>query len=60
MTYDYNPGENVLEHLRKLGTETHFAKLTHIFYLLKKLGDIIIRSIPSHVLCVTKTEYSAL
>ena len=43
MTYDYNPGENVLGHLRKLGTKTHFAKLTDIFYLLKKLGDIVIR-----------------
>ena len=28
--YMYNPGQNILEHLRKLGTKTHFAKLTHI------------------------------
>ena len=31
----YNPGQNVLEHLRKLGTKTHFAKLTHFIPLEK-------------------------
>ena len=31
----YNPGQNVLEHLRKLGTKTHFAKLAHILPLKK-------------------------
>ena len=40
MTYDYNPGQNVLGHLRKLGTKTHFAKLTHILPL-KKAWDIV-------------------
>ena len=40
----YNPGQNVLgQLLRKLGTKTHFAKLTHILNLLKKLGDVVIR-----------------
>ena len=34
----YNPGQNILEHLRKLGTKTHFAKLTHILPLKKALG----------------------
>ena len=38
----YNPGQNVLGHLRKLGTKTHFAKLTHILPL-KKLWDVVIR-----------------
>ena len=33
---------NVLGHLRKLGTKTHLAKLTHILPL-KKLGDVVIR-----------------
>ena len=31
----YNPGQNVLGHLRKLGTKTHFAKLTRILPLKK-------------------------
>ena len=35
---DYNPGQNVLGHLRKLGTKTHFAKLTHILPLKKAMG----------------------
>ena len=34
----YNPGQNVLEHLRKLGTKTHFAKLTHFIPLEKAWG----------------------
>ena len=34
----YNPGQNVLGHLRKLGTKTHFAKLTHILPLKKAWG----------------------
>ena len=38
----YNPGQNVLGHLRKLGTKTHFAKLTHILPL-KKAWDAVIR-----------------
>ena len=59
----YNPGRNVLGLLRKLGTKTHFAELI-IFYLLKKLGDVVIRgyfcyylktpSIGKRVLNVTK------
>ena len=36
--YLYNPGQNVLGHLRKLGTKTHFAKLTHILPLKKAWG----------------------
>ena len=34
----YNPGQNVLGHLRKIGTNTHFAKLTHILPLKKSWG----------------------
>ena len=34
----YNPGQNVLGHLRKLGTMTHFAKLTHNLHLKKAWG----------------------
>ena len=37
-TKTYNPGQNVLGHLRKLGTKTHFAKLTHILPLKKAWG----------------------
>ena len=38
--YDtYSPGQNVLGHLRKLGTQTHFfTKLTHILPLKKAWG----------------------
>ena len=35
---NYNPGQNVLGHLRKLGTKTHFAKLTHILPFKKSWG----------------------
>ena len=36
---NYNPGQNVLGHLSgKLGTKTHFAKLTHILPLKKAWG----------------------
>ena len=38
----YNPGQNVLGHLRKLDKKTHFAKLTHNLPL-KKAGDVVIR-----------------
>ena len=54
----YNPGQNILEHLRKLGTKTHFAKLTHILPLKKTLGCCYKRlfllspSPPSSVDCV--------
>ena len=34
----YNPGQNVLGNLRKLGTKTHFVKLTHILPLKKAWG----------------------
>ena len=34
-TKTYNPGQNVLGHLRKLGTKTYFAKLTRILALKK-------------------------
>ena len=34
----YKPGQNVLGHLRKLGTKTHFAKLSHILPLKKAWG----------------------
>ena len=37
-----NLGQNILGHLWKLGTKTHFAKLTHILPL-NKLGDVVIR-----------------
>ena len=37
-SWNYNPGQNVLGHLRKLGTKTHFAKLTHILPLKKAWG----------------------
>ena len=33
-----NPGQNVLGHLRKLGTKTHLAKLTHIIPLKNAWG----------------------
>ena len=33
--FSYNPGQNVLGHLRKLGAKTHFAKLTRILPLKK-------------------------
>ena len=54
----YNPGQDILEHLRKLGTKTHFAKLTHILPLKKTLGCCYKRlfllspSPPSSVDCV--------
>ena len=64
MTYDYNPGQNVLGHLRKLGTKTHFAKLTHILPLKKAWGYcykglfLLSPSPPSSVYCVElKLEY---
>ena len=55
----YNLGQNILGHLWKSGTKTHFAKLTHILPL-KKLGDVVIYkglfllspSPPSSVDCV--------
>ena len=34
----YNPGQNVLGHLGKLGTKTHFAKLTRILPLEEAWG----------------------
>ena len=62
-----NPGQNFLGHLRKFGSKMHFAKLLNllIFYLLKKLGDVVIRGYfccpplpPSNVDCVElKLEY---
>ena len=54
----YNPGQNVLGHLRKLGKKTHFAKLTHILPLKKALGCcykglfLLSPSPPSSVDCV--------
>ena len=33
-----NPGQNILGHLRKLGTKRHFAKLTHFLPLKKAWG----------------------
>ena len=56
--YMYNPGQNILEHLRNLGSKTHFAKLTHILPLKKALGCCYKRlfllspSPPSSVDCV--------
>ena len=35
---NYNPGQNVFGHLRKLGTKTHFAKLTRVVPLKKAWG----------------------
>ena len=61
---DYNPGQNVLGHLRKLGTKTHFAKLTHILPLENAWGCcykglfLLSPSPPSSVDCVElKLEY---
>ena len=34
----YNPSQNILGHLTKLGTKTHFAELTHIIPLKKSWG----------------------
>ena len=34
----YKPGQNILGHLRKLGTKIHFVKLTHILPLKKAWG----------------------
>ena len=54
----YNPGQNVLGHLRKLDKKTHFAKLTHILPLKKALGCcykglfLLSPSPPSSVDCV--------
>ena len=54
----YNPGQNVLGHLRKLGTKTHFAKLTRILPLKKawrccyKGLFVLSPSPPSSVDCV--------
>ena len=31
----YNPGQNILGHLRKLGTKMHYCKLTHFLPLIK-------------------------
>ena len=60
----YNPGQNVLGNLRKLGTETHFVKLTHILPLKKARGCcykglfLLSPSPPSGVYCVElKLEY---
>ena len=60
----YNPGQNVLGHLRKLGTKMHFAKLTHILPLKKAWGCcykglfLLSPSPPSSVDCVElKLEY---
>ena len=39
---NYNTGQNVLGHLRKLCTKMHFTKLTHILPL-KKAWDVVIR-----------------
>ena len=61
---NYNPGQNVLGHLRKLGTKTHFANLTHILPLKKAWGCcykglfLLPPSPPSIVDCVElKLEY---
>ena len=54
----YNPGQNVLGHLGKLGTKTHFAKLTRILPLKKawrccyKGLFVLSPSPPSSVDCV--------
>ena len=61
----YNPGQNILGHLRKLGTKTHFAKLTYILPLKKAWGwccnkglFLLSPSPPSSVDCVElKLEY---
>ena len=60
----YNPGQNVLGHLTKLGTKTHFAKLTHILPLKTAWGwcykglFLLSPSPPSSVDCVElKLEY---
>ena len=63
--YDtYSPGQNVLGHLRKLGTQTHFANLTHILPLKNAWGCcykglfLLSPSPPSSVDCVElKLEY---
>ena len=64
MSTYYNPGQNVLGHLTKLGTKTHFAKLTHILPLKKAWGYcykglfLLSPSPPSSVYCVElKLEY---
>ena len=55
---NYNPGQNVLGHLGKLGTKTHFAKLTHILPLKTAWGwcykglFLLSPSPPSSVDCV--------
>ena len=55
---NYNPGQNVLGHLRKLDKKTIFAKLTHILPLKKALGCcykgifLLSPSPPSSVDCV--------
>ena len=54
----YNPGQNVLGHLRKLDKKTHFAKWTHILPLKKAVGCcykglfLLSPSPPSSVDCV--------
>ena len=61
---NYNSGQNVWGHLRKLGIKTHFAKLTHILPLKKAWGCcykglfLLSPSPPSSVDCVElKLEY---
>ena len=56
--FSENPGQNVLGHLRELGTKTHFAKLTRILPLKKawrccyKGLFVLSPSPPSSVDCV--------
>ena len=61
----YNPSQNVWGHLKKLGTKTHFAKLTHILPLKEAWGCcykglfLLSLSLPSSVegRCLNLTSY---
>ena len=62
---DYNPGQKGMGHSRKLGTKTHFAKLTFFFVPVKKAWGCCHKGLyllppcpPSSVDCVElKLEY---
>ena len=61
-----NPGQNILGHLRKLGTKKHFVKLTHFLPLKKAWGCCYklepisaVHPLPQAVLVVLKQNLNA-
>ena len=51
----YNSGQNILRHLRKLVAKTHYLVHQLIFYLLNKLGNVVI-SLYGCASCVSVVE----